>query len=201
MVAAATALASVGVLVGTTTAAHATGTVEVTAVSGTVGMRGATTQAVLAIAAKVDPAATQWQPVAVDVYRGTTKLGTIANTLDSAGYYQFSRLAQKDNNKLLVTLRNTWGRGTFTLRNLRATFDGKTVGSTDPTIAGAFRVLHGVDGNLAKHKALLVRTRGKTHKFSVGLRYFNAAGVWKPWRVTRSRSSRRSASGGRPSRS
>lgn len=180
-VAAATALASVGVLVGTTTAAHATGTVDVTAVSGTVGMRARTSQDVLTIAAKVDPAATQWQPVAVDVYRGATKVGTIANTVDSTGYYQFNRLAQKDNNKLLVTLSNSWGRGTFTLRNLQVTFDGQTVGSTDPTVAGGFRVLHGVNGNLAKHKALLIRTRGKTHKFSVGLSYFNSAGVWKPW--------------------
>jgi len=168
--AAATTVASAGVLVGTTAAAHATGGVDITAVSGSAVIGTSAQWVNIRMAATVDPSVTSWYANQVDVYRGSVKVGTTTN------------IYQTSNNQLTVKLSNSWGRGTFTLRNLQGSYyTSDNSGSiVDNSIAGGIAVKGASDGNLAYHNALNVTARGKKHSFTVGLRYFSTTG-WKPW--------------------
>jgi len=173
-IAAATTLATAGVLVGTTGAAHAAGQgVDITAVSGTAVADSSTVYAKFAMRYTVASGVRSFYLDSADIYRGSTKVGTAS-------------IRQYNSTTMAASFPNTVGRGTFTLRNIKyscyMTDYSDCPETPDASTAGSIRVLSLSKGKLAGGRsAMRIRYRGKVHHFHIGLRYYSATG-WKNWK-------------------
>jgi hypothetical protein len=176
--AATAALLGSGLIGLTATTAHATaqGPVDVTSVSGgTVGVAYSTNEVQLKLATTLASGVGDWFITSADVYRGSTKVGTVS----------YPAASGSESKTFEFSLKNSWGRGTFTIRNAAIsayTTSGSAYGAyTDTSIAGHFTVKSASDGNLSFGNAISVKASGHKKSFKVGLHYYSTSG-WKPWK-------------------
>ncbi len=171
----ATTLASAGIALGTTTAAQAAtcAGVTVNSVNGGATIASYSSQVVyLSMSASSDPGITDWFVDSADVYRGNTFVGTIDPV---AGHDYGSRFS--------FIVPNSWGRGAFSVRNLKITSYGTGSGHCEGVnVPSSFRILSAIRGNVDGYNAVHITARGATHKFKVGTSYYATNGKWVGWR-------------------
>jgi len=170
----ATALMGAAGLVATTTSSASAQETPVNVVS----VRGAATigykaQVVHLKASVTAPSTiTSWYVTAVDVYRGSRKVGALSYPISSGQGSDFSFI-----------YKSGWGRGPITFRNaqIHAYSASGSSSYTDTNFSTTFRVKSGSEGKLSGHNAIHIESHGAKKKFKVGLRYFSPQG-WKPWK-------------------
>lgn len=191
--AAATTLASAGLIVATSSAANAvTGCgVSIPSVNGGLVSVNASTQwLTLKVAPVVDPSLTSWYVDGVSVYRGGQLVGTTTDTFFDS-----------PTSTIKFKFQNSWGRGPLTIGNIQITaFNSHATGSdpgeytcnfstpkpgipnspmANPT--GGLVALSALAGNLTSYgTAFKINVRGTKHTFSVGAKYWTPAGTWHP---------------------
>lgn len=175
--AAATTLASAGLVVASGAAANATTPtcgVSVPSISGAAVIRPSVSWISVNAPATAQSGVTSWFVTGADVYRGATKVGSFSQ---QNGIYAQS-------NKINLTFRNAWGRGAFSLRNVAISYYTNTSsGTCTLNPAGSFAVRSGVEGNLTRYATAFtvkVNPRGTARTLTVGLHFYSATG-WRPW--------------------
>jgi len=168
--AAATTLATAGILVSTSTAAHAAGEVDIVSIRGAALAQSSAVSTTASMSVNLAPGIGAWFPRSADVYRGSVRVGTAS-------------LYKADATHLGVRFPNSAGRGLLTLRNIKIDWyaaDNSSSGTlSDASTSGGIMVKGAINGNLSRYgTALKLRVRGKTHKFQFGIKYFSPTG-WR----------------------
>ena len=172
--AAATTLAATGLALGTAGAANAASAVNITSIGGGGVLSSSTGTAYVTIKRTTGSNVGNWYVDSADVYQGSHKVGTAA----SAYRYNSSTLA--------VTIKNTFGRGKFTLKHIKIDWYAKDYSSSgtiyDNTVTGTFTIKGATAGHLKHNRyALVVKAHGSHKTFKIGLRYYSTSG-WKAWK-------------------
>ncbi|PFG44812.1 hypothetical protein ATJ88_3549 [Isoptericola jiangsuensis] len=119
-----------------------------------------------------------WVDIVGDVYRGSTKVASniglgyaYSGGKDYTGY---------------ITAKNSWGRGTFKVKNVRVVhdlYDGTKQTYKDTSYSGGtFYMKSAIDGNLTKYGTVIqVNTKGAKKTVKVGVKKYTVSKAWEPY--------------------
>ncbi|ANC32137.1 hypothetical protein [Isoptericola dokdonensis] len=182
---AATSVAAASLLLGTLVApaAAATSPINVTSVSIKASYGGPAISAktkYYEFTTKASGSVSQgWVDIVGDVYRGSTK---VASNIELGYVYS----GGKDLTGYVLA-KNSWGRGTFKVKNVRVVHDlyNNTVKTyKDTTVSGGtFYIKSAINGNLTKYGTVIqVKTSGSKKTVKVGIKQYTVKKAWEPYK-------------------